>query len=447
MFHDLIIDPTNPVSREALVTAAGATTWGSLAERCRAFAASHRKLAGRRVGVRFRPVAESFAALAALDGLEADVFLLDARHSSDDLADTVRRFHLGSLVLPDPASPDGAEVRDLEGGEAGSGESTVTILTSGTTGPPKAARHTWAGLARPTRRGARESHERWLLTYRPQLYAGLQVILQCWVNRGTLIVPDSAASVSDVVELMRDARVQYASATPSYWRRMLLLAEPARLAKLALRQITLGGEQVDQNVLDGLRSRIPGARLVHIYATTELGRCFSVTDGRAGFPARFLDKASPDDVELRVVDGELQVRSANAMETYDPHSGLDWTGDEWFPTADLVEIRGDRVYFVGRTSDIINVGGNKVHPAEVEEVIREVPGVADVLVYKKKSSLAGELVACDVVAEEGQDRNTLRKTLVAHCAAALAAHQRPRLVQFVDEISLFDTGKKSRGAR
>jgi len=185
---------------------------------------------------------------------------------------------------------------------------------------------------------------------------------------------------------------------------------------------------------------------VHIYATTELGRCFSVTDGRAGFPRELLDTPSADGVAMLIREDELLVRSANAMEEYDRHSGDKAAGDDWTATGDLVQVDGDRVLFVGRRSDRINVGGNKVHPIEVERVIRELAEVADVRVYAKSSSVAGQLVACDVVPAEGGDAQALRRRLAEHCLGRLAPHQRPRLVNVVEEIALAGSGKTKRRA-
>lgn len=214
--------------------------------------------------------------------------------------------------------------------------------------------------------------------------------------------------------------------------------------KIPLRQITLGGEVIDQAVLDRLRDCFPMARLVHIYATTELGRCFSVSDGQAGFPVRYLEAALPDGVELKVEGGELLVRSPNSMRMYDPFSPNQVSSATWFATGDLVAIRDGRVHFVGRKSEMINVAGSKVYPIEVERVIRTISGVSDVRVFGKASSIAGELVACEIVAARGHDQGTLRESVTRTCRARLASPQQPRLIRFVDAIDLTAAGKTLR---
>lgn len=432
--------------REAVVTANRVTTWRRLSELADSLEKRLEPLEGRRVALRFLPVAESFAALAALDRLHADVFLLDGLLDPQEVRSLATELQLAAIVNP-VSGIEGANDSELLDREApGTGNSTVTILTSGTTGRPKAARHTWESLSRPVRTSDTEAPQRWLLSYRPQLYAGLQVVLQTFVNHGTLIVPPADATPDAIAELMCSARAEYASATPSYWGRLMLFAARDVLKRIPLKQVTLGGEVVDQQILDALKACFPGARLVHIYATTELGRCFSVTDGFAGFPKGFLEQTSADGVQLQIDEGELLVRSANRMQGYDRLACDTSQAGEWFATGDLVEIVGERVYFMGRGSDMINVGGNKVHPLEVEQVIRQVPGISDVRVYAKSSSIAGQLVACDLVIAPGTDQATVRETVVAHCVARLSEAQRPRLFRVVDQVELAQSGKKIRRA-
>ena len=111
---------------------------------------------------------------------------------------------------------------------------------------------------------------------------------------------------------------------------------------------------------------------------------------------------------------------------------------------DLVKVIDERVSFIGRRSDLINVGGNKVHPLEVERVIAAVAGVSDVLVFAKRSSIAGELVACEVELEAGADPEATVHAIRAACVDGLAAYQRPFAVKVVHDIELTSAGKKRR---
>jgi acyl-CoA synthetase (AMP-forming)/AMP-acid ligase II len=445
MLSRLILGATWAVDRAAIVTPSISTTWRALREETERAFSAHDDLRRRRVGLSLLATAEGFARLAALERLECDVFLLDARLAADECLQMADRLRLGAVVRSERGAGRAEwTTYQLPNEAAWSGSSSLTILTSGSTGTPKAARHSWEGIARPIRRAQGSDAPRWLLTYRPHLYAGLQVMLQCFADLGTLAVPDFEMDPSQIARFMRDAGVQFVSATPSYFRRLLMFAEQDVLTSIPLKQITLGGEVVDQAVLNRLRNCYPNARLVHIYATTELGRCFSVSDKLAGFPVSYLNSPLPDGPELKVADGELLVRSPNAMRMYDPLSMERARPGEWFETGDLVQVKDDRVYFVGRRSEMINVAGSKVYPAEVEHVLRAIAGVADVRVFGKTSSIAGELVACEIVASPGCEPSELKETISRTCRNALASHQQPRIIRFVDHIDISSAGKTLR---
>jgi acyl-coenzyme A synthetase/AMP-(fatty) acid ligase len=451
MLYTLIQNSQCRADQMAIVSCREGMSWGGLAERSARHRDALAEFGGQRVGLTLVSSANGIAALAALESLRAHVFLFDGAAPADELRSQALRWKLSTLITAPRL--DGLEAERLGGDAALPGSGTtcggVTILTSGTEGVPKAAVHTWETLLRPVRCSGTAEPQRWLLTYRIHLYAGLQVLLQAWCNRGLLAVAEPADSPDDVVGLMVEHNVEYASATPSYWRRLLLIADRERLCRVPLRQITLGGEIVDQQILDALRQAFPAARMVHIYATTELGRCFSVDDGRAGFPAEFLDNPSAAGVELRVEGGQLWVRSPNAMSHYEGPGGgqAAWRSAQaadWVATGDLVAVRGDRVHFLGRDGDVINVGGNKVLPLEVERIVRSVAGVADVRVFGAPSSLAGQLVACDVVVAAGFDADDVQRSVADRCRRELASHQRPRIVRAVERIELTAAGKTRR---
>jgi acyl-CoA synthetase (AMP-forming)/AMP-acid ligase II len=444
MLSQLLFETSLPERRAAIITPVASTSWGEMRELARTIFGLNGGLAGRRVGVSLQASAKSCALLAALDRLSCDVFLLDSRLSLEQANRIAEKMRLGVLITTEDAGgPNQFALQELPGEAAWSGENTLTILTSGSTGEPKAARHTWESLSRPVRKNAADHAPVWFLTYRPHLYAGLQVMLQCFADRGTLVVPFAQMEPTALAKFMAETGVQFVSATPSYWRRLLMFAGQ-ELARVPLLQITLGGEVVDQAVLDNLRNHFPKTRLVHIYATTELGKCFSVGDGIAGFPTAFLDGSLRDGCRLKECNGELLVSSRNSMRMYDPLASQQIAATEWLATGDLIEVRGPRVYFTGRKSEIINVAGSKVYPIEIERVIRGIAGVSDVRVFGKSSSIAGELVACEIVAEQGHEHETIKMIVLETCRKTLSSYQVPRLIKFVDHIDLSAAGKTLR---
>jgi acyl-coenzyme A synthetase/AMP-(fatty) acid ligase len=149
---------------------------------------------------------------------------------------------------------------------------------------------------------------------------------------------------------------------------------------------------------------------------------------------------------MRIVDGSLRIRSSRAALRYLGDNAPDLRDPEGFvDTGDMIEARGDRCHFVGRRGGIINVGGAKVNPEEVEAVINLHPGVHASLVKARKSPITGALVAADVVLNEGViEAATLKEEIVAACASRLAPHKVPALVRFVPSLAVTAGGKLAR---
>ena len=207
--------------------------------------------------------------------------------------------------------------------------------------------------------------------------------------------------------------------------------------------VRLSGETADQAILDSLKARFPGVPVGHAYASTEAGVGFEVIDGLEGFPAAFLDREGP--VQMKIVDGTLRVRSPRAASEYIGGAAL--LQDGWVDTTDMIEHRGDRCYFAGRTGGIINVGGLKINPEEVEAVINRHPGVALSRVFGRKSPITGAIVVADVVARDAaNDDKTFKEEILAACRDALPAFKVPAMLRFVERLELTAGGKLSRNA-
>lgn len=316
----------------------------------------------------------------------------------------------------------------------------IFMMTSGTTGLPKVAKHTLSSLLSRIRAGAKMPTDRgakWLLTYQPTGFAGVQVILTAALTRGTVVVP-AQRTPAGFYDAACKAQVTQISGTPTFWRSFLMLARPG---ELSLRQITLGGEATDQATLDRLKLAFPSARITHTYASTEAGMVYAVHDGRAGFPAAWLEQPIQG-VQLRVRDGFLQIKTPNAMQGYVTESAQPLLPDGWLRTADRCEIRGDRVYVVGREDSTINVGGSKVYPLAIETFLLGLPGVLEARVFGVSNPISGFLVGAEVVLGEDQDRNDARMAILAACREKLAQYQVPRVFKIVDAISVGVSGKK-----
>jgi acyl-coenzyme A synthetase/AMP-(fatty) acid ligase len=208
--------------------------------------------------------------------------------------------------------------------------------------------------------------------------------------------------------------------------------------------VRLSGEIADQAILDQLRVAFPDSDIAHAFASTEAGVAFDVGDGFAGFPASYLGRRG--DVEMRVVDGSLRIKSGRNSFGY-LGDGVQQPFDDggYVDTGDLVELRDGRYYFVGRVGGVINVGGQKVHPEEIEAVINRHPEVQMSRVTARKNPITGALVVADiVVTPEHAPLDTVKDQILAACQRDLARHKVPAVIRFVPAIEVAASGKLAR---
>ena len=409
-----------PAEADAVVTPAGTASGDALRADAEALGPRLAAWRGTRVALKCLAVPQTFAALVALERAGAQVVLADDAVLDDETA--MRDLGIAGILVPTSQGPATVVDTGIECAPVAA-PGPLVLLTSGTTGRPKPVLQSWPSLASSVREGPTE---RWGCGYRLRLFAACQVLAQAWASGGCLAVSDGPAD--GTAGFWAAAAVTAASATPSFWRRLLLSGDPALLAGLPLRQITMGGEPADQPLLDRLRAVFPEARVTHIYATTELGRCFAVSDGRAGFPAAWLAGGPPGGAALRVEGGELVVGSP---------AGFHRTGD-------MVTIEGDRVQFSGRRDDLLNVGGEKVAPLAIETRLRALPEIGDVRVFGRRSSIVGQLIACEVVPAHGVAADLARAAVDAYAQGHLAPAARPRIIEIVDRITLSAADKAAR---
>ena len=316
------------------------------------------------------------------------------------------------------------------------------MFTSGTSGVPKMVIHRLAGLTgaiKPAATG--DAPPVWGTFYDIRRYGGLQILLRALLGEGSLVIAGPREPIADFLQRLGHCGVTHLTGTPSHWRQALL--RPAARA-IAPAYVRLSGEIADQAVLDSLKEFFPGVPIGHAYASTEAGVGFEVNDGLEGFPAAFLGCVG--DVELRVEDGSLRVRSARTAGAYVGDAAGPLVGDDGFvDTGDMVELRGDRYHFVGRRNGVINVGGLKVHPEEVEAVINRHPAVRMSLVRGRRNPITGAIVVAEVVLHAtGETNGTIKDEIMAACRRDLSPFKTPASLRFVPALAMTAGGKLER---
>jgi acyl-CoA synthetase (AMP-forming)/AMP-acid ligase II len=377
--------------------------------------------------------------LVTLDGVCRSILLLPPGLNNDEAESLRSQVGTGQTI-------GGEQVRKWTSSQQRPTRDVTTrwiLATSGTTGKPKLVQHTLSSLTRTVSFDLTIGREHvWSSLYNLTGFAGLQVFLQAWCGGSSLLLHNDDASLFTKIDRMSRFGVTALSATPTMWRKILMTGD---VSKLQLRRITLGGEVSDQKVLDALTNSFPTAKITQIYASTEAGVGFSVRDRIAGFPVEYLQQP-PAGVEIRVDDNRLLLRSPASTQRFVSDDMRLHRDDGFIDTGDRVRRSGDRFEFLGRANGSINVGGNKVHPEEVECILRDCVGVIQARVYAKTSPFTGSLVAADIVGESSAEPSVLRKRLLAWCRQHLDAHKVPAIIRVVESIETNAAGKLKRSA-
>ncbi len=318
------------------------------------------------------------------------------------------------------------------------------LFTSGTTGVPKMAVHSLRSLVGPARPGADVNNAAvWSSFYDIRRYGGLQILLRALTGGGSMLLSDADETVSDFLHRIGQAGVTHISGTPSHWRRALMSTSIGRISPEYIR---LSGEIADQVILNNLKTAFPSADISHAFASTEAGVAFDVRDGLAGFPRAWIGD-SQQGVEMRIKAGSLLIRSSRCSSGYAGEPTRRLQDDEGFvDTGDMVVLQDERYFFAGRREGVINVGGLKVHPEEVEAVINQHPGVRMSRARPKRSPITGAVVVADIVLQDPaglteEALHAMREEILQNCRDMLPAYKVPALLREVPHLELTAAGK------
>jgi acyl-CoA synthetase (AMP-forming)/AMP-acid ligase II len=302
----------------------------------------------------------------------------------------------------------------------------LVLFSSGSTGAHKGALH---DLTRLLRKFATPRH-----SYRTAIFlqldhiGGINTLFYTLANGGAAVVSDDR-SPRAVCRAIAQHRAELLPTSPTFLNLLLLSEEHLRQDLSSLKLITYGTEPMPEATLTRIAQTFPGVKLLQTYGLSELGILSSQSRGSDSLWVR----VGGEGYETKVVEGRLWIRSQAAMLGYlNAPSPFDDEG--FFDTGDLVEVDGEWLRFRGRQSDIINVGGNKVFPAEVESVLLELPNVADVAVMGERSPLTGQIVTATVRLIEPEPLDAFKLRMRRFCQERLTPYKIPARVRITDQV-------------
>ena len=352
-------------------------------------------------------------------------------------SDFVARAEEGKIEKRETGEKNALLRRLRESGNAG-----LILFSSGSAGEPKGMLQdldAFADAHRDSEKARRGSRYLALLMF--DHVGGINTLLASLARGNVLILPQSRRP-EEIGRLVEDHRVEVMPLSPSLAALLAMSGELESRDFSSVRLVTYGAEPMPAALLARLREKMPDARFLQTFGASETGIAKTASRDSDSLDFRFVDSGD----EYKIVDGELWLRSPRQILGYLNADMSAFTADGWFKTGDLATQTEDGwLRVAGRKSEIINVGGQKVLPQEVERVLMSHPQVADCKAYGEKNAALGQIVAADIApAADDFDREEMKRDLRRACLRELDRFKVPARFRFVDAIAVSDRLKKSR---
>lgn len=317
--------------------------------------------------------------------------------------------------------------------------SGLILFSSGSTGKPKAMVHDLDNMLM-NYIGKKGKQMNFLVFLMFDHIGGLNTLFNCLSMGVTITIPENR-NPYDIATLVEKWGINILPATPTFLNLMFISGIFEKFNLESIKMITYGTEAMPEGLLLKLKDKLPRVKFLQTFGTSETG---IVKTTSMSSSSTFLKFDDPNQ-EYKIVDNELWLRSKTQVLGYINHSNESFTVDGWFMTGDLVEKSTDNyIKIVGRVKELINVGGEKVLPGEVESIIMEVDSVLDCIVRSEKNSITGQMVCADVVIKEGFLFKDVKSEIKKHCKHKLDPYKVPARINEIDSVSFTNRFKKNR---
>lgn len=317
--------------------------------------------------------------------------------------------------------------------------SGLILFSSGSTGKPKAMIHNFDNLVNHYQ-GKKEKSMNMIVFLMFDHIGGLNTLLNILSMGATMIIPENR-NADDICKLVQDYKIRVLPSSPTFLNLILMSKSYDKYNLESLRMITYGTEAMPESLIVRLKEIFPKTKLLQTFGTSETG--IAGTSSKSSNSTYM--KLDDPNLEYKIVDNELWLKSQTQVMGYLNSSMDSFTDDGWFKTGDLVEATDDGyIKIIGRNKEVINVGGEKVLPNEVESVILSMPEIDDVMVYGETNIITGQTVVCDVVFNIEVENREAKKLIRRFCKDSLDGYKIPTKVNLVDKTNFGDRFKKIR---
>ena len=317
--------------------------------------------------------------------------------------------------------------------------SGLIFFSSGSTGNPKAMIHNFDNLVDHYKNKKQRSINMILFLMFDHI-GGLNTLLNILSTGATMIIPENR-NADDICRLIQDYKIKILPSSPTFLNLILMNNSYDKYDLTSLRMITYGTETMPESLLKRLRRIFSKVKFLQTFGTSETG--IANTSSKSS-NSTFM-KIDDINLEYKIVENELWLKSKTQVLGYLNSSMNSFTDDGWFKTGDLVEEADDGyIKIIGRNKEVINVGGEKVLPSEIESIILSILEIQDVLVYGEKNIITGQTVVCDVVIKDKIESGQIKKIIRKYCRDKLAIYKIPTKVNIVTETNFGERFKKFR---
>ncbi|MEA2019625.1 MAG: fatty acid--CoA ligase family protein [Campylobacterota bacterium] len=317
--------------------------------------------------------------------------------------------------------------------------SGLVLFSSGSTGKPKAMIHNFDNLVEHYN-NKKEKSLNMILFLMFDHIGGLNTLLNILSMGATMIIPENR-NADDICKLLQDFKIRVLPSSPTFLNLILMSKSHEKYDLKSLRMITYGTEAMPDSLLTRLKESFPKTKFLQTFGTSETG--IANTSSKSS-NSTFMKIDDPE-LEYKIVDNELWLKSKTQVMGYLNSSMDSFTEDGWFKTGDLVETTDDGyLKIIGRNKEVINVGGEKVLPNEVESIILSVPQIEDAMVYGEQNIITGQTVICDVVLKESLESKEIKKIVRKYCKDKLDSYKIPTKINIVEKTNFGDRFKKIR---
>lgn len=312
----------------------------------------------------------------------------------------------------------------------------VIVFSSGSTGKPKAALHDYTYLLNKfkTKRATLRTITFLLFDH----WGGINTLLYILSNTGVIGVP-SVRSAEEVCEFVKKYNIELLPTTPTFINLILISKAYVKHDISSLKVVSYGTEMMPESTLKTFSTLFPHITLKQTYGLTELGVMRTKSESNDSLWV----KVGGEDYHTKVVDNILFIKAKTSILGY-LNAASPFDEDGWYNTGDRVEQKGEYIRFLGRESDIINVGGQKVFPAEVESVLMQIDNINEASVYGTSNPIMGNVVAAKIILETKESVNKLKAKIRKFCKDKLESYKIPVHVEIADKTAVSERFKKIR---